>query len=457
MALNTDTVTIAAQVVPSGPKPSSLILGHLPDLRKDALGLMLRISRDYRPVTKLRLIGTFYVLHEPADIHHVLVTEYKKYRRSTQVERLKPIVGEGLIASEGERWRQQRKLAQPAFHKERIARAVATIARVAQEGVAAWDALPNGSVIDVSEEMSRTALRVIGLAMFDYDLAERSAAVSGALETILEVTIDRLRRLLYTPGLPTAKNLRFDRAMRILHDVVEGIITARTKENVDRGDLLSMFMRAVDAETGARMDERQLRDEVMTMVLVGHETTAHAMAWTFALLNDHPEVRRRLREEAKAVLGDRPATFEDVRKLTYARQVLMESMRLRPPAWMMARTALVDDTLPSGVKVPKGTQIFISPYSVHRDPAHWPNPERFDPERFSDTANAARLRGTYIPFGAGPRKCIGDEFAMTEAVVVIASIARRYELLLPPGHVVVEQPSVTLRPKHGLPMILTRV
>ncbi|HTK03977.1 MAG TPA: cytochrome P450 [Candidatus Eisenbacteria bacterium] len=437
---------------PSGPK-GSFILGNLPGMRRDPLGLLLRAAREHGDVSRLTLVEKFSLLNHPDDVRHVLLTRYDAFAKTRLTVRIKPIVGDGLLTSDGEFWRRQRKLAQPAFHRTRLASFADTMATLTGEALSGWN---DGDVIDVSDAMSRLTLRVIGRTMMGAELSDAASKVGRALTTALEITNDRFRRLSYFPWLPTPSNIRFNRAMRVLDGLVASIIAERRATDADRGDLLSMFMETEDADTGERMTDKQLRDEAMTMLLAGHETTSNALAWAFHLLALHPEAAERVREEAVAAFGAGVPTFETMRRLPFSRWTIMEAMRLYPPVWLFARTATADLDLPSGHRVYAGDNILICPYTLHRDPVLWPDPEKFDPERFSEARSAGRHRTAYVPFSAGPRQCIGNEFALMEAAIILSMTCRDWRLGFARARAPEPEPSVTLRPKDGMPMTLTR-
>ncbi|HTM68657.1 MAG TPA: cytochrome P450 [Candidatus Binatia bacterium] len=437
---------------PSGPK-GSFILGNLPEMRRDPMGLLLRAARDHGDVSRLTLVEKFTLLNHPDDVRHVLLTRYEAFAKTRLTVRIKPIVGEGLLTSDGDFWRRQRKLAQPAFHRTRLASFADTMAALTGEALAGWR---DGDVIDVSDAMSRLTLRVIGRTMMGAELSDAASKVGRALTTALAVTNDRFRRLSFFPWLPTPSNIRFDRAMKVLDGLVASIIAERRAGGPGRDDLLSMFMEAQDADTGERMTDKQLRDEAMTMLLAGHETTSNALSWAFHLLALHPEAEERVRAEAAAAFGDGVPTFETLRKLPYSRWTIMEAMRLYPPVWLFARTATADVDLPRGHRVRAGENVFICPYALHRDPVLWPDPERFDPERFSEANAAGRHRCAYVPFSQGPRQCIGNEFALMEAAIILSMTCRDWHLFHARARPPEPEPSITLRPKDGMPMTLTR-
>lgn len=448
----TATALRNGSLAPPGPK-GSFILGNLPEMRRDPLGLLMAAARGFGDVSRLKLVESIYLLNHADDVKHALLTNNDNYPKARLTVRIKPIVGDGLLTSEGSFWRRQRRLAQPAFHRTRLASLAETMARLTADMLGGWR---DGDVADVSDAMSRLTLRVIGLTMMGADLDADAGRVGAALSTALAITNDRFQRLFFLPSLPTPSNIRFNRAMKVLEDLVTRIIAERRAQGGDRGDLLSMFMETQDADTGERMTDAQLRDEVMTMLLAGHETTSNALSWAFHLLALHPGTATRISEEAAAAFGRGGPTFESLRRLQFTRWAVQEAMRLYPPVWLFARTAKADDLLPSGWRVPAGTTIFVCPYTLHRNPAYWSDPERFDPERFSEAGSTGRPRTAYVPFAAGPRQCIGNEFALMEATIILAMTCRDWRPGFARARPTVPEPSITLRPKGGMPMTLNR-
>jgi len=308
-----------------------------------------------------------------------------------------------------------------------------------------------GAAFDVVPELSRVTLRILGRCLFERDLTDAADAVGGALQVVLHHTIGKLSSLFPLPGVvPTPRNLRFRAALRALDRVVLSLIAERRRDAADRGDLLSMLLAARDEETGEGLDDRQLRDEVMTLLLAGHETTAMALSWTCYLLSLHPGARRTLEQELDATLaGGAAAGGDDLPRLRYTRMVIDEALRLYPPAWVVTRSADGDDEI-GGYAVPAGSRVLISPYVTQHDPALWDDPEGFDPERFAPGAQEGRPRYAYFPFGGGPHLCIGAGFAIMEATIVLATVARRLRLDLEPGRPVGMDALVTLRPTPGI-------
>jgi cytochrome P450 len=392
-----------------------------------------------------------FLVTDPVWTKHVLQDNADNYGRKTRsVEALKETLGNGLLTTTGPSWWRNRRLAQPSFHKQRLAGFAEIMAASAADFVDRLAGTADGRApFDVVPEFSRLTLRILGRCLFERDLTDEADAVGGALQVVLHHTIEKLATFFPLPGaLPTPKNLRFRAALRALDRVVLSLIADRRRDGADRGDLLSMLLAARDEETGEGLSDQQLRDEVMTLLLAGHETTAMALSWTSYLLSLHPGARRLLEQEADATLAaGGPARGEDLPRLRYTRMVLDESLRLYPPAWVVTRSADVDDEI-AGFAIPAGSRVLVSPYVTHHDPTLWDDPEGFDPERFAPETQRARY--AYFPFGGGPHLCIGAGFAIMEATIVLATIARRLRLDLEPGRPVAMEPLVTLRPTPGI-------
>ena len=410
---------------------------------------------EYGDVVRFRMADrTLHLIRHPDDIKHVLQENAASYTKGRGIEKMRRFLGDGLLTSEGELWRRQRKLAQPAFHHKRLQGLVNTMSEATAAMLGRFRGhAQSGARIDIAKEMMRVTLAIVGQTLFSADVSGDADAVGHALTVALEYTSRRLKTLIdIPPHVPTPENLRFVHAVKTLDRVVYGIIEERRRTGEDTGDLLSMLMLAKDEETGEAMSDRQLRDEVMTIVLAGHETTANALAWTWYLLSKEPVVWRALREEVTRVLPNGAVpTFEDLPKLKYTRMVIEEAMRLYPPAWFFGRRAIQDDVV-HGYAFPARSVVAVSPYYTHRHPDFWPNPEGFDPTRFSPEASATRHKYAYIPFGGGPRICIGNSFAIFEAQVIVAMVTQRYRLDLVPGDPIVPEAAVTLRPKGGVPV-----
>ncbi|HEV7499276.1 MAG TPA: cytochrome P450, partial [Vicinamibacteria bacterium] len=379
------------------------------------------------------------------------VTRQHDFSKSRALQWAKLFLGEGLLTSEGEFHTRQRRLAQPAFHRQRIGGYGADMVRRAASAREGWRA---GEVLDVDAEMMRLTLAVVSSTLFGIDVATKAEDVREDLAALISL-FPRFSLPFFglIQRLPLPSNARFDRAVGRLDALVNGLIAERRRDRIDRGDLLSMLLLAQDEEgDGGGMSDRQLRDEVMTLLLAGHETTSNALTWTWYLLSQHAEVEGRWRDELRTVLDGRLPSFEDLPALPYTEKVLAESMRLFPPAWGIGRRALRDVEL-GGFVVPAGTVVALAPNVVHRDVRFWAQPDVFDPERFTPEAKAARPRFAYFPFGGGARSCIGEPFAWMEGVLLLATLGQRWKLRLFPGHRVEPQALITLRPRYGMRMI----
>ncbi len=430
---------------PPGPRPGNPLVS-LWRLRRDPATYLLELQRHYGNAVHLRLARRhLYLFNEPEAVQEVLVTRHRAFVKGQILRQARSVLGEGLLTSEGAFHLRQRRLLQPAFHRQRIASYGATMAEYAERTAARWT---DGATFDAAQEMARLTLAVVGKTLFDADVEADAPEVGEALTELLGWSTSPLlpviQRLDWLP-LPPLRRLVASRAR--LHGIVDRLI-ADHRASGDRGDMLSMLLAARD-EDGQPMPDEQVRAEAMTLFLAGHETTANALAWTWLLLAQHPEVEARLHAEVDAVLGGRLPTVDDVPRLTYTRQVLAESMRLYPPAWTLARRA-VEEVEIVGWRVPAGSIVLLSQFVLHRDPRFYPQPERFDPDRWTPEAQAARPRYAYFPFGAGNRICIGEAFAWLEGVLVLATIARHWRLRLAPGHRTALQALITLRPRHGV-------
>jgi cytochrome P450 len=439
-----------------GPKKTLWPGGQMLGFQRDPLGFLTRLARRYGDVAQFR-VGPLraFLLNEPELVRDLLVTHHERFHKGRALQRAKRLLGEGLLTSEEEFHRRQRRLAQPAFHRQRVNAYGATMIEYAERTSERWR---EGQTLDVAQEMMRLTLAIVGKTLFDADVESEADEIGEALTDVME-----LFSYLMIPyselleHLPLPQTRRFKRARARLDAVIYRIIEDRRRGAADRGDLLSMLLLAVDEEgdrTG--MTNEQLRDEVMTIFLAGHETTANALAWTFYLLSQNPEAERRLHEELDAVLAGRAPTVEDVPALRYTEMVVAEAMRLYPPAWGLGRMAVADHEA-GGYHIPAGSLVLVSQFVMHRDARYFPEPERFDPERFTPEAKAARPQFSYFPFGGGVRRCIGEGFAWMETTLTLASLARRWRLRLPPGHRAEMQARITLRPgKGGIPVTLEK-
>ncbi len=439
-----------------GPAPGSWLFGHLKQLQGDALGMLDRAFEAHGDVTAFRFgpIRALLLAH-PDHVRHVLQSHHSNYnKRVVSYLRMKTVLGEGLLTSDGAFWQRQRRIAQPAFRHGRLIGFGPTMVAAAEDLLESWKpAAATGQEVDVHQEMMRLTLRIAGETLVGAEVKDQAAAVGRAMTRVFHDFHHRLYQLLPLPEwVPTAANRRLRRAKRTLDDLVLGIIDQRRRSGIERDDLLGLLMSARDEETGQAMTDRQLRDEVMTLLLAGHETTANALAFTWYLLARHPEAAGKLRRELAEALGGRSPTVDDLPQLPYTKMVIEESMRLLPPAWIVERRAIAEDTV-GGVRIPAGCVVMASAWVTHRHPGFWEDPERFDPERFRPGTKLSH-RFAYFPFGAGPRVCIGGGFAMLEARLVLATLAQHVDLTTVSDQDLELDPNITLRPRHGLRMRL---
>lgn len=423
--------------------------GPLPFLLKSAL--------DYGDVIRFKFGPKIaHLLTHPEHIKYVLQDNQKNFSKETRgFITLREFLGMGLLTSDGETWLRQRRIAQPAFHRQKIAALGGSMVQAAEAAADRWgDHVKSGRAIDVASEMMKLTLRIAGETLLSTDVSGEAETVGRALTIMLHEARRRILTAFAIPlSIPTRRNREVNEAMSALDGLVYRMIRERRKSGGGPEDLLSMLLHARDAETGEGMNDKQLRDEVLTIFVAGHETTANALAWTFYLLSKFPSAARKIRAELAEVLGGRSPSVEDLPRLKYTSMVLDESMRLYPPAWVFSRAAREDDTI-GGYFIPKDSYLFISPYIVHRKPSLWEDPEGFDPERFAPERAASIPRFAYFPFGGGPRQCIGNTFALMENVLLLAVFLQKYRLDLVPGHPVEPEPIVTLRPKHGVLMTI---
>ncbi|MDR3634720.1 MAG: cytochrome P450 [Isosphaeraceae bacterium] len=447
------TAAAPAQSLPPGPKGSRLT-GNLTEFKRDRLAFLERCAREYGDCVSIRLgPRRAFIVNHPDLVEEVLVTRNKSFIKHFALRLTKATLGNGLLTSEGDFWRRQRKLIQPAFHRERIAAHTATMVAFTERMLATW---ADGQTRDAQEDMMRLTLEIVAKCLFDADVSGDAAGASVAMETVLRSFTARVNTLLRLPDwVPTPTNLRLRRAIRRLDAILFRVIDERRRNRQDRGDLLSMLLQAQDEDDGTGMTDRQLRDETMTLFMAGHETTANTLAWAWYLLALHPEAEARLHAELDHVLGDRPPTFDDLPRLKWTDMVVTETLRYYPTVWLLGREAIEPVTI-GGYDVPVGMTVFMSQWVVHRDPRWFDDPKSFRPERWADGLAKRLPRYAYFPFGGGPRVCIGNAFAQTESVLLLATIARRYQLSLATDAAVTPLPTMTLRPDKGVKVVLAQ-
>jgi cytochrome P450 len=430
---------------PPGP-PNRLFAMLFGALRQNPLEYFTELTRQYGDVWGMR-IGRFRSLfiNHPDLIEEVLVNKARLYHKGRILQANKYLFGDGLLTAEGDFWLRQRRLAQPAFHRERIAAYAATMADYTGQMLAAWR---SGEQRDIHQEMMNLALRIVGKTLFDADVTRDAREVGETLDMLLKIASNFGRTVLVPLWVPTPRNLRAKAGVRRIERIIYRIITERRASGRDTGDLLSTLLEVQD-EDGTRMNDRQLRDETITLFLAGHETTASTLSWTWWLLAQNPAVEKRFHEELDGVLGGRQPTMDDLPKLGYLGHVLTESLRLYPPAWGIARLAEQEHEI-AGYPVLPGYGVAMAQWVVHRDARWFDAPLEFRPERWENGLAKQLPRFAYFPFGGGPRQCIGNTFALMEASVVLATIGQRFRLQLVPGQDVKPMASITMRPKSGI-------
>lgn len=430
------------------------LLPHLPRIRADTPGFLLECARRYGDWVHFDVgVTQAFFINHPNAVRHVLQENNRHYTKDTlQYRTLALVTGQGLLTADGDMWLAHRRLLQPAFARPHLMALDEVVLPVVDRMLQRWEHLAiQQEIVDVDHEMLEAALEVVGLALFGLDLSREAPQLVGAVLTALDYVIYRAQNLVVPPlNWPTPRNRAFKRALAELERAVDAILDRRRDGKAQGGTLLSLL---VQAEQAGQMTRQQVRDELVTMIVAGHETVATALTWTWYLLAQHPEVEATLLAEIDTVLDGRPPTREDLPKLTYSAQVFAEALRLYPPAWLITRRAIAEDGW-MGYSIPQGALIIISPYVLHRHPEFWDDPESFRPERFAEDKTRAYPRFAYIPFGGGPRLCIGNQFALVEAQLILSRVLQRFRLSFAGAGPVRAEPLVTLRPKGGMPMRL---
>jgi cytochrome P450 len=443
------SATSTAHQFPPGPHTRSPF-GQLFRFVPDPLGFLVGIQAQYGDLVHFRIRNrNVFLVNDPADIEGILVTHSRGFVKNPGFQNIKRVLGEGLLSSEGEFHLRQRRMIQPAFHRQQIAAYAPLMVEEAQAQSQKWQ---GQSQVDVLQEMIALTLRVVSRALFGVRLADQTRAISQAVDDAMSLFHQAASPLsLLLARLPGVGDRRFRQGRARLDRSILHIIQTRRAEPSPADDLLSRLIAAEDSGTG--MSDTQVRDEALTLLLAGHETTATALAWTWYLLSQHPQVEQRLHAELEEALAGYLPTAADLPRLPYTRQVLAESLRLYPSIYMFGRQTLNGWRI-RNYEIPAGSSLIISPYLVHHDPRHYPDPERFDPERWAPGARAGAHKLSYLPFSAGPRGCIGEPFAWQEAMLILVALAQDWKLRLAPGTHVPVQPRITLRPKGGLLMEL---
>lgn len=434
-------------------------LGNVREMRERPLDFLLAVQKTCGGVARFRL-GPYlaHLVTDPEAVKYVLVDNYKNFDRNMrQFDTIGLALGRGLLTSSGDFWLRQRRLAQPAFHRQRIAGLADQMSQIAHATLESWETHSReGSVFDLAHFMFEISFEVILRTIFATQLPVPKAEIGRAIEEMIAF-VDRAMTAAVTLPLsvPTPGNRRFIKARAVIDGLTRELIAQRHEQHETSSDLLSFLMEMTDEETGQAMSDAQLLDEVKSILLAGHETVANGLTWTFYLLATHPEIMEELTNEARRVLGGRRATLEDCARLPTVTKVVKEALRLYPPGWLIGRNTATKDVV-GGFEITARSMMFVVPYVTHRLSEYWPEPERFMPERFAPGEEERRPKYAYLPFGGGPHLCIGQGFAMLEMQLIVATIAQHYRVTLEPGHAVVANPRITLGAKHGVKVRVQR-
>jgi cytochrome P450 len=437
--------------VPPGPK-GSLLLGVMSEFSRDTFGFIER-CRDYGDVVSMRFLYLrAYFLYHPDDIEYVVATNAKNFikSRNQRSPLFRRLVGSGLLTSEGDVWKRQRRLAQPAFHRHRINAYAETMADYGRRMISTWQA---GEVRDIHRDMMRLTLEIVVKTLFNADVSGDADKVGRVLARIVTPFAGQATlKWIVDNRLPTSSRRRFNQDAREIDAIVYRIINDRRRSGEDQGDLLSMLLKATD-EDGSQLSDQQLRDEVMTIFLAGHETTALTLSWAWYLLAQNREMEEKFHAELAEVLAGRLPTMEDLPRLPYTEKIARESMRLYPPAYALGREAIKECEI-GGFRVPAGAQLFMFQWATQRDPRFFDDPNRFYPERWTEEFTNSLPKYAYFPFGGGPRACIGNYFATMEIILLLATIGQRFRFTLVPDHPVTLMPAMSLRPTDGIKVVV---
>lgn len=442
----------AAHKIAPGPR-THVLLGELFHTRRDRLGFVSWISREFGDVVRFRIGNrVLHLVNHPDHVRYILQTNHKNYRKGIGLVQAKRWLGEGLVTSEGETWRRQRRAIQPAFQRQQMDGFDLVITDATSEMLKRWCTISEqGRSVDVASDMMQLTLGIFVRALFGTRIANASE-VGAAFTTTLQDAMDRMTAVMMAPEwLPLPGKFRFIRALKILDSMVYAIIESHHNDDTEENNLLKTLTSGSGA-AGANFGDRDLRDQILTLLLAGHETTASSLAWTFFLMSNHPWAWRKMRAEVDLVLGDRPPTQKDLPKLVWTQMVFQEALRLYPPVWLIPRRAIAADEV-DGYHIPMDSDVLISPFVIHRDPRYWVRPLDFNPTRFSPENSGEIIRYTYLPFGMGPRACVGHSFAMMEALLILVMVTQKYRLQLVADHEVVPEPLLTPRARHGIAMM----
>ncbi|MCU0544500.1 MAG: cytochrome P450 [Oscillatoriaceae cyanobacterium Prado104] len=439
---------------PLPPGPQGYLLLKLSALQHRPIEYLSSLWWEYGDLVRLPIMPgftMFFAVH-PEAAEHILSQHPDRYVKPDFF--LKPmglVQGKGLFSSEGEYWRKQRRLMQPAFQQKQLVNLQAVMLHCVEELLRDWESKPDGEVFDIAPAMTQLTLKILGLTLFSIDISEESNRLGQALRTALEYVYYRLNNpLALATWILTPRNLKFHQAKQTLDEIVLEIVRSRRQNPIDRPDLLSILLTCRDEETGEGMSDRELQDEIITLINAGHETTATTLTWTWYLLGSHPDIMAKMQDEIQTVLHGSPPTLESLPQLQYTRQVFDESIRFCPAGLAMApRVALEDDEI-QGYFIPKGATFIIGAYFTWRHPEFWDNPEQFNPDRFLPECADRRPKFAYLPFGAGPHTCIGKNYALIESITILAAIVQRFHIELLRNQTIEIDPRFTLRPKYGI-------
>lgn len=442
---------------PAGPR-GGLVTGVAPELQRDLLAFTMRLSETVGSPARVRLLPGYYgyLLTNPQNYKHVLQENAATYVKDVlHFDILSLLIGRSVVTLNGNLWKQRRRLAQPAFHRRKIAALGETMSELIADTIDGWERKPRPITVDMEAEMTRLTLRIASLTLLSVQFDGEEERLGKAFAAVNKyMSAQWVNPVLpYVAGLPLPANRRYREAMRTLDTAVYAMIRERRANADGPDDVLTMLLEARDEDTGEGLNDLELRDEVMTILIAGHETSSTALTWTWYLLSQNPAAEEAMYAEIDAVLGGRPPTVADLPSLPYTSMVFQEAMRLYPPAYVIGRRALLEDRI-EGYVIPRGANVYLVPWVTHRRPDLWERPLDFDPERFTDERSAGRPQYAYIPFGGGPRRCLGDSFAETESRLILAAVAQRYRVRLQPDQVVEPMPLVTIRPRHGMRMTL---
>ena len=441
------------------PMPKGLgALKTLIAFRNNPLQTLYELKRKYGEIAGI-YVGNrpLYFLFHPDHIKHVFIDHHYYYNKQNLLwKKLSPFLGEGLLTSEGDFWKKQRKLLQPIFHRDHISQLAKPMVETADLLTTQWQNHPSEQAIDIWQEMMRLTLQILGKTLLHVDFSEQAANIRQCIDIIVSHVYWQSKRVILLPSyLPTPRNRRFLGALKAFDGLIYQMIAARRTLAQQPFDILGLLFGIEDESTHDKMSDKQMRDELMTFIFAGHETTANALAWTFYLIAQHPETQQKIHDELTKVLARQSPSLQNLAQLTYLDAVLKESMRLYPPVWFLGRQTVQEDSI-DGYRIPAGMTIMPSFYFTHRHEDFWERPDSFEPERFIQKQGSEKHPYAYVPFGLGPRQCIGNRFATMEMQLVLATLLQKFKIHLAPGYKVSIDAALTLRPKNGIKLLLEK-